>query len=94
MFRSIPINHQDILTDPYEYYANRDITKYKAVESMAFKLSSKLYDFQVTACPDDYWTDHVSKEAPYRAIDLPINLRIQGGWELQGRDYVGVSHSL
>jgi len=72
MFRSIPINHQDILTDPYEYYANRDITKYKAVESMAFKLSSKLYDFQVTACPDDYWTDHVSKEAPYRAIDLPI----------------------
>ncbi len=71
-FRSIPINIQDIKTDPYEYYANLDLTKYKAVDSIDFKLSSKVYDFKVIACPDDYWKHYVSKATPYTAKDLPI----------------------
>jgi hypothetical protein len=48
------------------------LTKYKAVESIPFHLSSKLYDFTVTECPDDYWTEVVSKSTPYKSADLPI----------------------
>lgn len=72
LFRSIPINSQDLGTDPFEYHANLDLTKYKAVESIPFHLSSKLYDFTVTECPDDYWTEVVSKSTPYKSADLPI----------------------
>ncbi len=72
LFRSIPINRQDLVTDPFEYHANLDLTKYKAVESIPFRLSSKLYDFTVTECPDDYWTEVVSKSTPYKSADLPI----------------------
>jgi hypothetical protein len=72
LFRSIPINTQNLVTDPFEYHANLDLTKYKAVESIPFHLSSKLYNFTVTECPDDYWTKVVSKNTPYKSADFPI----------------------
>ena len=72
LFRSIPINSQDIMTDPFEYHANTDLSKYKAVESIPFHLSSKLYNFTITDCPDDYWTQYVSEKIPYQSKDLPI----------------------
>lgn len=55
MFRTLPINLPSIDDQHYEYHANTEITNYKAVEKIPYRINGKLEAFSITRCPDDYW---------------------------------------
>jgi len=57
LFRTIPINMDTAHENQYEFNANLDISKYKAVEALAYNIGGKIFDFAVEDCPDDFWKD-------------------------------------
>ncbi len=68
-FRTLPINLPSLDDSHYEYNANLDLTNYKAVETIPYRINGKLEDFSITRCPDDYWKYAFSNPtAPTRPI--------------------------
>ncbi len=62
LFRTIPLNFTPEHEQKYEYHANLDINKYKAVEKIDVQVTGRLYDFRITDISDWNWQKFFRKE--------------------------------
>lgn len=62
LFRTIPINLEDITSQAYERKANKSLENYKAVTDQHVEISGNIQNFRITNSADDFWHEFFAKD--------------------------------